>query len=268
MFEAIPIRTSEVDDAWVEKYFDDAFALKPQPVTILGAPSQAPAPKKYIRSSALSAHLTEQVEQSYADILGDGEFVFVTIHQDLLNLRRRIRNKNLPAPRLGKKLIDLIDARFPVELAYEDILKDFFACLERELQCYVRSVRAYENDGKTYRHGEPVTHVHICIPLPKGRDYCRFISEFSRLYSSLVYPVPMPVDVARKLVTDQRTLEHLKREPREIQGTDNLNFKPGRADEEVSHPNYSVKQIVSEAVLRSRLHNSKKAKDMNGGKFR
>ena len=133
MFEAIPIRSNEVDETWVDKFFDDAFAVKP-PLVSIGASSSAPAPKKFIRSSALPSPLIEQVEQTYANILGDGEFVFVTIHQDLLNLRRRLRNKNLPALRLGKKLLDLIDAKFPAELAYEEILKDFFACLERELQ--------------------------------------------------------------------------------------------------------------------------------------
>lgn len=193
--------------------------------------------------------------------------MFVTIHQDLANLRRRLRDRNIPAPRLGKRLADLIDSGCPLELAYEDIFKEFFACLERELQCYVRSVRAYENEGKHYKDGAPVTHVHMCIPLPKGRDYYRFIGEFSRLYARLIYPVDLPIDVAVRLVTDQRTLEDLKREPREIQGTQNLNFTPGRLDGTPNHPEYSIKQIVSESVLRSRLHISMKAKEMGGGRF-
>ncbi|HQR52890.1 MAG TPA: hypothetical protein PLZ79_06440 [Burkholderiales bacterium] len=267
MFEAIPIRTNEVDDEWADKFFADAFAIKPLPVTILGAPSQTPATKKYIRSSALPAQLAERVEQAYADILGDGEFVFVTIHQDLLNLRRKVRSTNPPTYRLGRRLIDLIEAATPLELAYEEILKEFFACLERELQCYVRSVRAYENEGKHHKDGAPVTHVHICIPLPKGRGYYRFIGEFSRLYARLIYPVDLPIDVAGRLVTDQRTLEDLKREPRTIQGTQNLNFMPGRLDGIPNHPEYSVKQIVNEAALRERLHISMRAAKMGGGRF-
>ncbi len=124
MFEAIPIRTNEVDDAWVDRFFDEAFARKSQALTSISAPSQAPATKKYIRSSALPPQLAEEVEQVFADILGDGQFAYVTIHQDLSNLRRRVQNKKLPAPRLGKRLIELIDDKdYPVELAYEDILK-------------------------------------------------------------------------------------------------------------------------------------------------
>jgi hypothetical protein len=266
MFEAIPIRTNEVDDAWVDKFFTDAFAIKPLPITI-AASSQAPASKKYIRSSALPAALQAEIEQAYADILGDGEFVYVTIHQDLANLRRKVRSTNPPAFRLGRRLIDLNDAGCPLELAYEDILKEFFTCLERELQCYVRSVRVYENNDKTYKKDALVTHVHMCIPLPKGRDYYRFIGEFSRLYARLIYPVDLPIDVAGRLVTNERTLEDLKREPREIQGTQNLNFTPGRLDGTPNHPEYSVKQIVNEAVLRQRLHISMRAENMSGGRF-
>ena len=267
MTKVMSVRTNAVDDDWDLKFFEAAFAPNSQALTSISAESQAPATKQYIRSSALPSQLAEELEQVFATILGDGEFVYVTIHQDWLNLRRRVRNKNLPAPRLGKRLIELIDAGCPVELAYEDILKEFFACLERELCCDVRSVRVYENEDKTYRDGAPVTHVHMCIPLPKGRDYYRFTSALSRLYASLIYPVQMPIDVARNLATDERTIEDLKREPREIQGTQNLNFMPGRLDGNPNHPEYSVKQIVSEAVLRSRLHTSMKAKDMKGGRF-
>ncbi len=268
MFEAIPIRTNEVDnDEWLQ-YFEDAFSKQSQALTGISPESPAPDSKKIIRSSALPTHVAEQVEQVFADILGDGEFAYVTIHQDLSNLRRRVQNKTLPAPRLGKRLIELIDDKHdPVELAYEDILKEFFACLERELCCYVRSVRVYENDGKSYKDGAPVTHVHMCVPLPEGRSYYRLIGEFSRLYDSLVYPVPMPVEVVGKLVTTGRTLADLKREPREIQGTQNLNFMPGRWDGNPNHPEYSVKQIKNEGVLRSRLHSSHAAKSMMGGKF-
>ena len=130
-----------------------------------------------------------------------------------------------------------------------------------------RAVRVYENNGKTFQERAPVTHVHMCIPLPKGRSYYRFISVFSRLYDSLIYPVPLPVDEARKLVNDQMTIEDLKQEPREIQGTQTLNFKPGQVDDELSHPNYSVKQLVNEAVLRSRFFASRSSKVMKGGKF-
>lgn len=267
MFEAMTIRTNEVDGDWELKYFEAAFAPKSQALMRIGAGSQAPATKKYIRSSALPTQLAEELEQTYADILGDGAFVYATIHQDLANLRRRLRNTKLPAPRLGKRLADLIDSGCPLELAYEDILKDFFACLERELGCYVRSVRVYENDGKPYKDGAKLTHVHMCIPLPAGRSYYRFTSEFSRLYDSLIYPVQMPIVVTGRLVTAGKTLEDLKREPREIQDSQNLNFKPGRVDDEVSHPTYSVKQIVNEAVLRYRLHSSSAAKTMKGGKF-
>jgi hypothetical protein len=77
----------------------------------------------------------------------------------------------------------------------------------------------------------------------------------------------MPVDVASKLVTDQRTLEDLKREPRTIQGTKNLDFTQGRLEGTLNHPEYSIKQIVSESVLRSRLHISMKAREMSGGRF-
>jgi hypothetical protein len=178
MFEAIPIRTNEVDGDWELKYFEAAFAPKPRSLTSVGAGSQAPATKKYIRSSALPAALQAKIEQAFADILGDSEFVFVTIHQDLLNLRRKVRSTNPPAYRLGRRLVDLIEAATPLELAYEEILKEFFACLERELQCYVRSVRAYENNDKSYKDGAPVTHVHMCIPLPQGRSYYRFIRTY------------------------------------------------------------------------------------------
>ena len=255
------------DDGGSLEFFERAFAKQSSPLTGISAAPPAPEAKTFIRSSALPTQLAEGVEQVFADVLGGGEFVFVTIHQDVLNLRRRLRNKNLPAPRLGKRLADLITAGCPVELAYEDILKKFFACLERELQCYVRSVRVYENDGKPYRDGAPLTHVHMCIPLPEGRSYYRFISQFSRLYDSLIYPVPMPIDESKKLVTDERTLEDLKRQPREIQGTRNLSFVPGRIDGDKPHPEYMVKQIVSEPVRLSRLHTSMRAKDMKGGKF-
>ena len=256
MFEAIPIRTNEVDGDWELKYFEAAFAPKPQSPTSIGAGSQAPAAPKYIRSSALPAALQAEIEQAYADILGNGEFVYVTIHQDLANLRRKARNPNLPAPRLGKRLIDLFDGGCPLELAYEDIFKDFFACLERELRCYVRSVRVYENNGKTYSDEFPVTHVHMCIALPEGRTFHRVSRLLHDLYSRLIYPVPLPVEFGGK------------REARPAMLTTRyLDVIRGRVDDEVSHPTYSVKQIVNEAVLRSRLHKSKKAEEMSGGRF-
>ncbi len=267
MFEAIAVRTNQEDDAWVDSFFEKAFAPKSQALTVISSSSPAPDTKKYIRSPALPTQLANEVEQVFANILGDGEFVYVTIHQDLSNLRRRLRNTTLPAPRLGKRLIDLIDADFPVEVAYEDILKDFFACLERELCCYVRSVRVYENDHKSYTEGAPVTHVHMCVPLPKGRSYYRFAGVLYALYSRLVYPVPLPLDLAERFATPTRTFADLKGEPREIAGTGNLNYLLGRLDGDQNHPEYSIKQIVSEAVLRSRLHTSMKAKDMQGGKF-
>ena len=95
-------------------------------------------------------------------------------------------------------------------------MKDFFACLERELCCYVRSVRVYENDHKSYTEGAPVTHVHMCVPLPKGRSYYRFAGVLYALYSRLVYPVPLPLDLAERFATPTRTFADLKGEPREI----------------------------------------------------
>lgn len=239
----LSMKNEKDNDDYDEEYFRAAFGIAP-----------LPADSRWIRNSTLPEQLVAAMEEEFKKILDGKEFVYVTVHLDARNIRRKILGeKNPTVLPLGRRFIETLDAGSPVTTAYENLFDEFFPRLERELQCYVDSIRVYENDGKRFKRRVPVTHVHMCIPLPKGRSYHRFVNAFARVFAAKVYPVPIPAEEAKKQVNHELTLEQLKKNPKELWATQMLHFKPGFRDSEGSSADYSIKQIIDAETLSERF---------------
>lgn len=231
---------------YFENYCRNWFGIAPLP-----ADSER---SSWIRDSRLPEKLVAAMEEQFEKLLGDKEFVYVTVHLDLRNIRRKVlAEKNPNVLPLGRMFIESLEAGTSVQTAYENMFAEFFPRLARELQSNVDSVRVYENDGKHFKRGAPVTHVHMCIPVPKGRTYYRFINAFARVFAAKVYPVPIPAEEAKKQVKPELTLEQLKANPKEIWATQMLHFKPGFKDAEGSSADYSIKQIIEAETFSDRF---------------
>ncbi|MFU8822229.1 MAG: hypothetical protein ACNA8G_11840 [Gammaproteobacteria bacterium] len=242
----LSMKNEKNNDVYDEEYFRAAFGIAPLP-----ADSER---SSWIRDSRLPEKLVAAMEEQFEKLLGDKEFVYVTVHMDVQNIRRKVlAEKNPNVLPLGRMFIQSIDAGSPVQTAYENMFVEFFRLIERELQCYLDSIRVYENDGKHFKRGAPVTHVHMCIPVPKGRTYYRFINVFARVFAAKVYPVPIPAEVAKKQVKPELTLKQLKENPKEIWATQMLHFKPGFKDAEGSSADYSIKQIIDAETFSDRF---------------
>lgn len=234
---------------YFENYCRNRFATAPLP-----ADSERSEEFRWILNSTLPIPLVDEMERTFKTMLDGKEFVYVTVHLDVRNIRRKVlAEKNPNVLPLGKMFIESLEAGSPVQTAYENMFAEFFPRLERELQCYVDSIRVYENDGKRFKLGAPVTHVHMCIPLPKGRSYYRFINAFARVFAAKVYPVPIPVEEAKKQLQHKLTLEQLKNNPKEIWASKMLHFKPGFKDAEGSSADYSFKQVIDPNILSERV---------------
>jgi hypothetical protein len=241
--------TNDLDE--YESYFEEYFR----------AVAPAASPSGLLASISPRTPLIEQMESAFEHILGTKEFVFVTIHLDVSNLRRRVRNRTQPESPLAIRFVQALDAQCPLVAAYERLLEVLIRELEKELYGSragkdgrrIESIRIYENDGKTYQKGAPVTHVHLCIPLPENRSYYRFCDAFATIFGMLVYPVPLPIRLIKEMVTEEMTLAKLKEQPREILLHNMLRFTPGRRDGDRPHPVYSVKQIVNDEVFADRF---------------
>jgi hypothetical protein len=245
----VDMTTEQNSDDDFEDYFRNRFASAPLP-----ADSERSEDSRWIRNSPLPQQLVEVIEDQFKNLLDGKEFVYVTVHLDVKNIRRKVlADKNPTVLPFGRRFVESIEAGSPIQTAYENLFAEFFPRLERELQCYVDSIRVYENDGKLFKRGAPVTHVHMCIPVPKGRTYYRFINVFARVFAAKVYPVPIPAEEAKKQVKPELKLEELKKNPKELWATQMLHFKPGFRDSEGSSPDYSIKQIIDAETLSERF---------------